>query len=366
MNQENAWKWIVAGAAILTIGGTVGVAMMLNAPSTTSKTIVATKTPTETAVTPATPATIDTPTKRTDAPFVITTMTHMEGNFKDDVDQNLFKKHVADMRWAMDLFDEYGAKLTFESEQSFAKANTTWGLNMLQEVIDRGHGVGTHADFGATKDATLADDIANFKANKALIDGLVGAENNQGVSGGTGPADWVTAATTAGFKYIDAVTGFGYLSMPLTARPSGWTNDYIVHTAYHDSIPPNLPDRIYPIPLDDAKDLVADPGAPLTMMSGDIGELSSIAEGRSTCTPDCTFNQADVDAIVAAIDEANASRDTSRFAKINFHIPLSLLVKSNETLLRSMLSAIKKYTDDGTLSWDTMLGSYKQYVEWGE
>jgi hypothetical protein len=49
-------------------------------------------------------------------------MTHMEGNFKDDVDQNLFTKHVSDMRWAMELFDEYGAKLTFESEQSFAKA----------------------------------------------------------------------------------------------------------------------------------------------------------------------------------------------------------------------------------------------------
>ena len=364
MNQENAWKWIVGGAAILTIGGAVGVAMILNAPSNSSPTPAATTTPTKTVVTP-TPAE-ETPTKRTNAPFVITTMTHMEGNFKDDVDRDLFGKHVDDMRWAMDLFDEYGAKLTFESEQSFAKANTNWSVNILKEAVDRGHGVGTHGDFGAAKDTTLEQEIADFKANKALIDGLVGAENNQGVSGGTGPADWILGATAAGFKYYDAVTGFGYLSMPLSARPDGWTNPYIIQTAYHDSIPPNLLDRIYPIPMKDAKDLVADADATIVVMGGDIGELSSIAEGRSTCTPDCIFDQADIDAVTAAIEEANSARDTSRFAKINFHIPLSLLNVRNETLLRKMLDAIKKYTDDGTISWDTMLGSYKQYVEWGE
>ena len=63
------------------------------------------------------------PTATTDAPFYFTTMTHMEGNFKDDRDEDLFDRHVEQIRWAMDLFDEYGAKLTIESEQSFAKAN---------------------------------------------------------------------------------------------------------------------------------------------------------------------------------------------------------------------------------------------------
>jgi hypothetical protein len=290
----------------------------------------------------------------------------MEGNFKDDVDQNLFTKHVSDMRWAMELFDEYGAKLTFESEQSFAKANINWNVNILQEVIDNGHGVGTHGDFGAAKTTTLESLTADFIENKALIDGLVGAENNQGVSGGTGPADWILGASAAGFSYYDAVTGFGYLSMPLDARPDGWTNSYITQTAYHDPIPPNLVDRIYPLPLKDAKDLAPDSNATIVVMGGDIGELSSIAEGRSTCSPNCIFDQSDVTAIAAAIDEADAARDTSRFAKINFHIPLTLLVSRNETLLRSMLSTIKTYTDNGTLTWDTQLGAYKQYVNWGK
>ncbi|MEK7632308.1 MAG: hypothetical protein AAB473_00775 [Patescibacteria group bacterium] len=365
MNQENAWKWIVAGAAIVTVGGTIGVAMMLNSPSATPSASTVKKTPTETV---ATPTPIETPTERTDAPFVITTMTHMEGNFGDNDNKALFLKHVATMRWAMDLFDEYGAKLTFESEQPFAKANTTWGLNIMKEVVDSGHGVGTHADFGAAAGTTLTLDelTTEFKTNKALVDGLVGAENNQGVSGGTGPTDWVLAASAAGFTYFDAVTGFGYLSMPMSVRPNGWNDNYIRHVTYHDSIPLNLTDRIYPIPLKDANDLIADANPAISVMSGDIGELASIAEGRSTCNPDCTFDQADIDAIMAAIDEANASRDTSRFAKINFHIPLTLLTPANETLLRNMLAAIKKYTDNGTLAWDTMLGSYKQYVEWSE
>ncbi|MCR4311661.1 MAG: hypothetical protein NUV56_00085, partial [Candidatus Uhrbacteria bacterium] len=96
------------------------------------------------------------------APLFITTMTHMEGSFHDDVDEELFNRHVSQMRDAMDVFDEYSAKLTFETEQSFAEANTTWDLNILQEVIEREHGVGTHADFGATSAIPLGQYIRRF------------------------------------------------------------------------------------------------------------------------------------------------------------------------------------------------------------
>jgi hypothetical protein len=236
----------------------------------------------------------------------------------------------------------------------------------LQEVIDNGHGVGTHGDFGAAKTTTLESLTADFIENKALIDGLVGAENNQGVSGGTGPADWILGASAAGFSYYDAVTGFGYLSMPLDARPDSWTNSYITQTAYHDPIPPNLRDRMYPIPLKDAKDFVADSEPVIVVMGGDIGELSSLAEGRSTCTPDCALDASDITVITNSIDQILAERDTTRFTKINFHIPLNLLQEKNETLLRSMLDAIKAYTDAASLSWDTQLGAYTQYVSWGK
>lgn len=308
-------------------------------------------------------STIDT---RTNAPLYITTMTHMEGNFKDDVDEDLFRKHAADIRWAMDLFDEYGAKLTIESEQPFALANTTWSDNVLADVIAQGHGVGTHADFGGNVRIrlTLNDLIANFKENKALIDDLVGAENNFGVSGGTGPTDWVLGASAAGFHYMDGVTGFGYLSMDESERPDGWDDSYIRNTSYHDSIPVDFAERIYPLQLADATDLENDDDAVITIMGGDIGELASLAEGRSNCFPDCTFDADDIAAVEAAILEADSIRDRSKFAKINMHIPAILLTTRNETLLREFLSMIQTYVDDGTIIWATQKGAYEAFVDW--
>lgn len=346
------------GSVAIAIIGAAGVMILLKqAPQQTTISSTTPQTTEPVTTTPTTPAKT--------YPLTLTTMTHMEGNFTDDTNQALFTKHVADMRWAMDLFDEYGAKLTFESEQPFAKANTIWGTNILKEVVQAGHGVGTHADFGASPKERLTQEELNakFKENKTLVDNLVGAENNYGVSGGTGPGDWVLGASSAGFHYIDAVTGFGYLSMPESARPSGWTNSYIISTAYHDSIPPALSDRLLTLPLKDAKDLIADANPVIVMLNGEIGELASLDEGRSNCSPSCTFDQADVDAYLSTMKQIMELRDTSTFTRMNIHIPLTLLKESNETLLRSLLSSIKPHIDNGTAVWATQIGAYKAYEE---
>jgi hypothetical protein len=322
-------------------------------------------TPSETTPSSQSPNSSSAPT-RDNAPLYITTMTHMEGSFPDDKVEKIFQSHVEDIRWAMELFDEYGAKLTIESEQPFAKANKTWDLNIMKEVVDSGHGVGTHADFGASlkEKLTLAELTERFKTNKKLVDDLVGAENNIGVSGGTGPTDWVLAASAAGFEYMDAVTGFGYLSMAQNKRESGWTDTFIRSTGYHDPIPPNFAERIYPLTLKDATDLVADENGIIAVMGGDLGELSSLAEGRNNCFPDCALNQSDIDEIEEAIIEADEIRDRSKFAKLNMHIPLALLTKENETILRTMLAMIQSYADDGVVVWGTQKEAYEAFVEW--
>lgn len=309
---------------------------------------------------------LPTSSPRTDAPLYITTMTHMEGDFKDDRDETLFKKHASDIRWAMELFDEYGAKLTIESERSFARASTIWGDNVLADVIAGGHGVGTHADFGAGIRATLTlDELTTaYKENKSLVDGLVGAQNNIGVSGGIGPTDWVRGATAAGFKFMTGVTGFAYLSMDESERPDGWTDTYIRNVTYHDGIPVLFADRLYPYLLADATDLVPDANGTIAVMSGELGELSSIAETRTVCFPDCVFDSADIDAVEAAIVEADTIRDRSQFAKLNTHIPVALLTRQNETLLREYLSMIKTYTDNGTLTWATQKEAYEAFMNW--
>lgn len=293
-----------------------------------------------------------------------TTMTHMESNFRDDVDEDLFLRHVDQLRYAMDLFDEYGAKLTIESEAPFARANTTWGVNVLQEVIDRGHGVGTHADFGASpmdRDMTLAEMTQRFVENKDLVDALVGSENNRGVSGGTGYPDWVLAASGAGFQYMDAVTGFGYLAMPLAARPEGWTDAYIRSVGYHDPIPVDFVDRLFPLPLANAKDLVADEDPAIVLLGGDIGELASLSEGRNACFPDCVFDEDDVAVVKSSLDEALALQAAGSVARVNMHIPLSLLVPENEPALRSLLGLVQAYVADDKVLFATQGESFDAY-----
>ena len=307
---------------------------------------------------------------KTTAPLYITTMTHMEGIFGDDVRENVFTRHVTDIRWAMDLFDEYGAKLTIESEGPFAKANTKWGVPILQEVIDRGHGVGTHCDYGYSPNGganpTTEELTAYAKTVKRLVDALVGAENNLGNSGCTGEADWVVAAAKAGFKFKSGITGIAYLSMPESARAAGWTDEYIREEGYHEGIPPAFEENIYPLPLKDAKDLVPDDDALIVVMGGELGELSSLAEGRSSCFPSCVFKSDDVQKVIDAIKEADRIRDRSRVAHLNMHIPVKLFTKNNEALFRELLSAIKAYADGGTVVWETQLGAYQGYVEWNK
>ena len=148
-----------------------------------------------------------------DAPFFITTMTHMEGGHNDDEQEAVFWRHVDQLRYAMDLADEYDAILTIESEKPFARANIIWDHNMMQEIMDRGHGVGTHCDLSPTTPKSLEEFTEDFKENKTLVDDLIGEENNHGCSGGGGMNDWVNAATNAGFTYLDGIVGFHLLAI---------------------------------------------------------------------------------------------------------------------------------------------------------
>lgn len=295
-------------------------------------------------------------------PIYISTMTHMEGVFQDDTNEKNYMKHVEDLRWAMDLFDEYGAKLTIESSDSFSRANVKWGLNFLAEVVERGHGVGTHIDAGIGETST-ADFTETFKEGKQLVDDLVGAENNRGVSGGTSNVDWVIAASDAGFEFMDAVTALGYLAMDESVRPEGWTDDYIQSTVYHDPIPVDFAERIYPLVLKDATDLVSDEDGVLVVLAGDIGEISSLAEDRKNCGTKCTFDEADVQAFIDSLDEAIELRDTTKFTRINVHIPTRALSKGNEALLRDLLAKIQEYVDSGAVKWATQLQAYEAFTE---
>jgi hypothetical protein len=309
-----------------------------------------------------------------DAPLYFTTMTHMEGSFLDDRDQDVFLGHVAQLRYGMNLANEYDAILTIESEKPFARANAKWNLNIMAEIQQGGHGVGTHCDIGF-KDPPLSVEqyAAAFRENKLLVDALVGAENNLGCSGGGSVNDWALAASLAGFKYLDGIVSMHYLSMPIENRPGPeWTDDYIRNGHFHFNAPVDLSERIYLLGVANAQDFVADPNPVIVISSGELGLLSAIAEGgRETSEmanhkkgDEFLLTNEDVDALVALIREVDQSRDRKRVAKLAVYLPSNVFDPQNEAVLRYFFGRMQELAGQGLITWATQRQAYEAYTTW--
>lgn len=319
------------------------------------------------------PSTGPAPTPSGDAPLYMTTMTHMEGGHTDDELQEVFQTHIEQLTFGMDLADEYGARLTIESERPFAIANTKWSRNFMAEILARGHGVGTHCDFGFRSERMPVEQYARFfSENKSLVDDLVGGANNLGCSGGGGANDWALAASLAGFKYLDGIVGMHYLSMPLENRPDpSWTDEFIFESGFHLNAPVDLYDRIYPFMVADAEDFLPDENGVILVSSGELGTLAAMAEkgmeaGSTGCSGSCILNMADVDALLATILELDQNRDRSRIAKVTVYLPANIYQVENEAVLRYFFGEMRSLVDQGIITWATQIEVYQAYLDWNK
>lgn len=301
----------------------------------------------------------------------LTIMTHMEGSFLDDQNENLFLRHVQDLRHAMDLADKVGAILSIETEKPFAIANTTWGINFMKEVLDRGHGVQTHCDLGFKYTSVEMSPLQYseaFKENKTLVDDLVGADNNIGCSGGPGINDWAIAASIAGFKYLNGIVAGHMLAMPYENRPGTiWTDEYLTSDGWHQEFPEELSERIYPIPLADANNFDADDNPVIIALPGTIGRLDQAYEGpydQCVKNSNCEFNMDDIDAIIDTINEVAEIYDPERgIAKMTVYVPADLYIEENNELLTAFFTAIGKLEDQGLFQFGTHQEIYEAYIE---
>lgn len=299
------------------------------------------------------------------APFIFTVMTHTDGTYSTEC---AFAQEVAAIRWGIALYDEAGVKMNLEASKEFATADATWGRRpgILRRTLDGGHGVGTHCNnVVADRPPDIRDVEAKIRENKTLVDGLVGAANNVSVSGICGRTDWVVAATRAGFKITDAATGYCYLSMLPAVRPAGWEDDAdILSTLYHDPVPADAVDRVSPMKLQNAQNFVADAAGTLTFSNGELGELASLSEGRSTCAPSCKLEEADFQVVYEAIGDIASAKIPSKIARINIHIPTSTFSPDNYVLLRSFLSRLKTYADADTIVFGTQKDVLDTFALW--
>lgn len=303
-----------------------------------------------------------------DAPVLITFFTHMEGSFSYPTSM-AFVNHANALRLGMTVAEKHGAKLTIETEKPFAIACVTYGDNVLLEAIERGHGVGTHCDFGKNDPPMPVEQYAvKFAANKAAVDDLVPAEHNRHCSGGMGKNDWVTAAALAGFVFRSEGVALGYLPMPLSARPPGWTDAYIQNVIFHDVVPVDLADRVHPFPMAEATtDWLADGGAEHVFLGGGLGRLDGLAEEAAgqPIPPNPPFTMEDMNLALEAISDAIDARDPARLARINLHIAVTALSASDETMLDAFFSSVRTtWIDPGLASFATQGEAYDAYLEW--
>ncbi len=313
--------------------------------------------------------TADTSESAEPAPMYISTMVHMEGNWRDDELPALFMAHVEQIRLAMDIFDGYDAKLTVESEIPFSTAQLESGINVMQELLDDGHGVGTHCDVGFREDLMPVEDFAALLVErKSLMDELVGAENNRGCSGAGGANDWALAMDLAGFDYVDGLVGMHYLSMPEAERPAGWTDTYIRDTAFHDQAPVDLSQSIHPFEVADATDFVPDENGVIVVSAGSLGRLDTFAEAISgdDCvrSESCPLTVEDVDLEIEAIEEAIALHDPARVGKVDVYLPASIFTEANREVLEYFLARVDELVQQGLLQWATQGEVYDAYLAW--
>ncbi|MCF7861940.1 hypothetical protein K9M79_06895 [Candidatus Woesearchaeota archaeon] len=74
------------------------------------------------------------------------TVVHLEGQLRFP-DKRTYDKVNSQLKEIIDLFSEYDALITIESETPYIEAAEKYGNNMLSYALEHGHGVGIHCDF---------------------------------------------------------------------------------------------------------------------------------------------------------------------------------------------------------------------------
>lgn len=137
------------------------------------------------------------------APFFVTTMTHMEGNWGDHLGtagEPLFERHAEQLRMGATIASLNEATLTVESELPFSVAQILYGDNVLQDMLDRGHGVGTHCDI---QPRTPVPETFDYAAELEALTGAVTATEAVDIGFATSMTPMVLSDLASGASSAD-------------------------------------------------------------------------------------------------------------------------------------------------------------------
>ncbi|RMD64538.1 hypothetical protein D6833_04290 [Candidatus Parcubacteria bacterium] len=285
-------------------------------------------------------------------------MVHLEG-WNDDEDQARFEQHARLVRQYADLFEKYGAKLTLESSDDFARGMQLWDDNVLLEMEQRGHGIGVHADIGGHPGYDCSRFTRDLQAEKELLESFgVTVRHTSGVAS---HCDWVTAAIESGFSFTSGTVAYGVTSMPVENRPPEYA-DCESAADCHGVFPLELEDRLHPWRADNGTDWVTpDPDGRLVILP---------ASGGLTCQADNTledssckdFTEDDIEYFFQQLDQAIALADPELVNIL--YVSWSLGTPLDERMLETWFQRLEPYIASGQVEWKTLPEMYDLYVAW--
>jgi len=251
-----------------------------------------------------------------------------------------------------DLFDQNGAKITFETADTVDAIIAADGRhNFLVELQDRGHSVGVHADIGGRSGWTQSEfeDTLTEMRQKQLDLGI----NARHVSGICSYVDWVSAAINTGFEGTTSGVAFCYQSMEPEDIPEEY-RDCDNPAACHQFVPEELIGRIHPWRAADGSNWIEhDPDGELVLVPSS-GTLNCFEENRinDASNTGCGFTPTD---IAMFTDEIDLALELVRPDRVNtFYVVWSLGGQLDIGLLETWLQEVNEYVESGQIAWKTI------------
>lgn len=293
-------------------------------------------------------------------------MVHLEGWDNEMNNRNQFEAHSDEARKLADVFEEYGAKVTFEASPEFVEGCQEWNENVLQELHDRGHGIGVHADKGyypADSSYNQTQFTSDIRVMKEDMEDMVDFEV-QHVSGICSDLDWAKAAIDAGYVFTTGGVGYCCMSMPVNLRPAEYRNCRNPGSC-HGNMPLSMAERIHPWRINTAKDdwTLDDPDGRLVNLASDGGIKNLYEEtlDSSQTHGDYEYSDEDITEVVYKVEEALSFSDADKVNILYFSLSIGAADVDTDFYSR-MFQALQPYVDLGQLEYKTMNEMYEEYI----
>jgi hypothetical protein len=233
--------------------------------------------------------------------------------------------------------------------------------HLLITLRDEGHGIGFHADSGDISMTQAEFELDLQGGRDALLDLGITAYH---VSGICSEKDWVTAASSAGFKAVNGIVDYCLKSLPDADQPAH-VRDCTNPADCHDPYASEPSEALFPWKAEDGSNWTApqEEGLLLIPSSGTITCAAESAASPESSPTHCEFLDNDVTAVLNYIDDALTYREIDKFHQLTFVWSYGSSIPMGR--FKSLLEGIQTRTETGELypvTTPKMMLKYEQFL----